>query len=401
MAPHPARDPADLKARALKALDGLEAEARALALRIHGHPELGFQEENAVAWVTEMLERHGLRVDRGVAGLPTAIVARVPGGQGGPTVGLIAEYDALAGLGHACGHNLMAAGMAAAAAALGTVAPDLRGSVVYYGTPAEESGAGKVLMLKGGAFQGCDAALQYHAGDDTSVATGCLAIQILEFEFTGRPAHSAAGPWNGLNALDGAIQLFNSVSALRQQLHPDTRVHGIITDGGQAVNIIPERAAASLAVRSPDSAYHQEAVARVEACARGAAEATGTTVRINRGILMESLKYNATLADVVKRNSQALGFEMDERFVGASTDLGNLSHALPTVSYTLPTCAPGVGMHTRAALEAGASEIGLAGMMNDARVMVLAAIDLLSSPGLVERAWADFRGGNHSPGSGD
>jgi len=395
MAPTPVSDTAALKARALKALDGLEAEARALALRIHDTPEIGFEEERAVAWVSELLEQHGLRVDRGVAGIPTAIVARVPGGHGGPTVGLIAEYDALAGLGHACGHNLMAAGMAAAAAALGTVAPELRGSIVYYGTPAEEGGGGKALMLKGGAFQGCDAALQYHAGDHTSVATGCLAVQILTFQFRGRPAHSAAGPWNGLNALDAVIQLFNSVNALRQQLRPETRVHGIITDGGQAVNIIPERAAASLGVRSPDTAYHRDVVARVEACARGAAEATGTTLEVTKGLLMESLKYNATLAGVVKRNSQAIGFEMAERFVGASTDLGNLSQALPTVSYTLPTCPPGVGMHTRAALEAGKAEIGLAGMMNDARVMVLSAIDLLTSPDLIERAWADFRSGGN------
>ena len=191
------------------------------------------------------------------------------------------------------------------------------------------------------------------------------------------------------------IQLFNSVNALRQQLRPETRVHGIITDGGQAVNIIPERAAASLGVRSPDTAYHRDVVARVEACARGAAEATGTTLEVTKGVLMESLKYNATLAGVVKRNSQAIGFEMAERFVGASTDLGNLSQALPTVSYTLPTCPPGVGMHTRAALEAGKAEIGLAGMMNDARVMVLSAIDLLTSPDLIERAWADFRSGGN------
>jgi len=396
----PAPDAAASKARALKALEALEAETRALALRIYAHPEIGFEERNASAWITEMLERHGYRVERGVAEIPTAIVARATGRAGGPTVGLIAEYDALPGLGHACGHNLMGAGMAAAAVALRTVLPDLPGTVVYYGTPAEEGGGGKVLMLERGAFEGCDAALQYHAGDHASVATGCLAVQRLDFAFTGRPAHSASAPWRGVNALDAVIQLFNSVSAMRQQIRPESRIHGIITDGGQAVNIIPERAAAALAVRSPDTAYHKELIARVEACARAAASATGTTMTTGKGILFEALKYNPTLGGVVTQNARAIGFEVGERFLGASTDLGNLSQALPTISYTLPTCPPGVGMHTREALEAGKAEIGLAGMMNDVKVMVMAAIDLLASPGLVDRARADFRGGNLSSEAG-
>src|SRR5437588_681413 len=287
-----------LKARALKALDGLEAETRDLALRIHAHPETGFEEHQAVAWITEMLERHGLAVERGIAQIPTAIAARTRGAAAGSTVGLIAEYDALAGLGHACGHNLMGAGMAAAPA------------------------------------------------------------------------------------------------ARRQHIRPDARVHGIITDGGQAVNIIPERAAAEFGVRSTDGAYVRELMGRVEACARAAAEATGTTVAVSHGPFFDSLKYVPALAGVVRQNARTLGFEMAERQVGASTDLGNLSQAIPTVSYTLPTCPPGVGMHTREALEAGASELGLRGMMNDARVMVTTAIDLLASPEILETVRAEFRGGN-------
>jgi metal-dependent amidase/aminoacylase/carboxypeptidase family protein len=265
--------------------------------------------------------------------------------------------------------------------------------VAYYGTPAEEGGGGKILMLERGAFQGCDAAVQYHAGDHPSVATGCLAVQRIDFEYTGRPAHSAAAPWNGLNALDAVIQLFNSVNAMRQQVRPDTRIHGIVTDGGQAVNIVPERAAAAFGVRSSDSGYHKELMARMEACGRGAAEATGTTLKISKGLLFDAFKHNTTMGAIVKDNAKALGFTVEDRFVGASTDLGNLSQALPTVAYTLPTCPPGVGMHTREALEAGKAEIGLAGMMNDAKVMVMTTIDLLASPALVERAWEEFRRG--------
>jgi len=389
-----------LKDRALQTLAALEAEARDLALRIHAHPEIGFAEHQAAAWISAMLERHDLEVERGAAGIPTAIVARARGSGPGPTIGLIAEYDALAGLGHACGHNLMGAGMAAAAVALGTVLPELRGTVLYYGTPAEEGGGGKILMLERGAFSGVDAALQYHAGWGTSVATGCLAVQGVEVVFTGRPAHAAESPWKGANALDAVILTFNALNALRQQIRPDARIHGIITDGGQAVNIIPERAAATVAARSPDGAYLRELLERVEACARAAAEATATTLAMSRGALFDSLKYVPALADVVRRNARTLGFEMTGRFVGASTDLGNLSQAVPTVSYTLPTCPPGVGMHTREALEAGASEIGLRGMMNDAKVMVMTAIDLLASPEILEQIRAEFRSGGAPISSG-
>ncbi len=389
---HSGSDVAALKERALAALASVESEARELALRIHAHPETGFEEHQAVEWVSEALARRGYAVERGVAEIPTAIVARAPGAAPGPTVGLVAEYDALAGLGHACGHNLMAAGVMAAAAALRTVLPDLSGTVAYFGTPAEEVGAGKVLMLERGAFSGVDVALQYHAGDDFSVATGCLALQLVEVAFTGRPSHAAAGPWKGINALDAVVLTFTGINALRQQLRPDARIHGIITDGGQAVNIIPERAAAAFGVRAENGDYVRELTERVEACACGAAEATGARCEVRRGMFLDSLKYVPSLAEAVRQNARALGFEMNEHFVGASTDLGNLSQAVPTVSYTLPTCPPGVGMHTREALDAGAAEIGLAGMMNDAKVMVMTAIDLLASPGLLEQVRMDFRG---------
>jgi amidohydrolase len=387
-------DVSELKRAALAALDALAPEARELALRIHANPETGFQEHQAVEWVSAALGRHGYDVELGVADLPTAIRATASGAAGGPVVGLIAEYDALAGLGHACGHNLMAAGMMAAAAALKTVLPDLAGSVVYYGTPAEEGGGGKVLMLERGAFTGLDVALQYHAGEHASYATGCLAVQGIQFTFSGKPAHAAAAPWKGVNALDAVILTFNAVGALRQQIRPDARIHGIVTDGGQAVNIIPERAAMALSARSRDGQYVRELLNRLEACARGAAAATGTTLETVRGLFLDGIKFNPALAAIVKENARSFGFEMAPRFVGASTDLGNLTQVVPTLSYGLPTCPPGVGMHTREALEAGAAEIGLTGMLNDARVMVATAIDLLSSPEVLEQVRRDFEAGN-------
>lgn len=400
MTPTPAADAAALKTRALEALERVAPAVRELALRIHATPEIGFQEERASQWVADALQQYGYEVERGTGGLPTAIRAVSGGRTSGPAVGLIAEYDALPGIGHACGHNLMAAGMVGAAGALAAVVPDLPGRVVYYGTPAEEAGSGKMIMLDRGAFRELDAALQYHAGDRMSYSTGCLATRSIDFVFTGRPAHAASAPWKGLNALDAVILTFNGVGALRQQVRPDARVHGIVTEGGQAVNIIPERAAMSLGIRSPDGPYLRELVARVEACARAAALATGSEVQIMPGTLEDCIRFNPTLAGVVARNARMLGFEMTGKFGEASTDLGNLSQAIPTISYTLPTCPQGVRMHTREALEAGAAEVGLNGMLNDARVMVMTAIDLLTSPDVLAQVRRDFESAANSSAAG-
>jgi amidohydrolase len=390
MATSPTADAAALKQRALAALERLAPGVRELALRIHANPEIGFQEERASQWVAEALHQQGYEVERGAAGLPTAIRAVSGGRTSGPAVGLIAEYDALPGIGHACGHNLMAAGMVGAAGALAAVLADLPGRVVYYGTPAEEAGSGKIVMLERGAFRELDAALQYHAGDRISYSTGNLATQSVDYAFTGRPAHAASGPWKGINALDAVLLTFNGIGTLRQQMRPDARVHGIITDGGQAVNIIPERAAMSIGVRSPDGPYLRELVGRVDACARAAALATGAELRITPGTLEDCIRFNPTLADVVACNAKTLGFEMAGKRGEASSDIGNLSQAVPTVSYTLPTCPPGVRMHSHEALEAGAAEIGLNGMLDDARVMVMTAIDLLTSPELLTQIRRDF-----------
>lgn len=395
-----AADAAALKTRALEALERLAPAVRELALRIHANPEIGFQEERASQWVAEALQQHGYEVERGAAGLPTAIRAVWEGRPSGPAVGLIAEYDALPGIGHACGHNLMAAGMVGAAGALAAVLPALPGRIVYYGTPAEEAGSGKIIMLERGAFRELDAALQYHAGDRISYSTGNLATQTVDYAFTGRPAHAASGPWKGVNALDAVLLTFNGIGALRQQMRPDARIHGIITDGGQAVNIIPERAAMSIGVRSPDGPYLRDLVGRVDGCARAAALGTRAELKITRGTLEDCMRYNPTLAGVVAHNAKTLGFEMTGKQGEASSDLGNVSQAVPTVSYTLPTCPQGVRMHTHEALEAGAAEIGLAGMMNDARVMAMTAIDLLTSPDVLMQIRRDFESAANTSAAG-
>ncbi len=217
------------------------AEILDVSHRIHADPEVAFEEHHAAALVAEVIERHGFAVERGIAGLPTAVRGTLIGGLGadGPTIGVLAEYDALPGLGHGCGHNTMAASGVGAAMALAEVAPRFRGRIVFLGTPAEELGSGKELMLQAGVFEGIDAALLFHPSDRTHTRVILLASEDVDVTFTGLQSHAASDPWLGRNALDAMITLFTSIGLWRQQLRPETRVHGIITDGGTAANIDP------------------------------------------------------------------------------------------------------------------------------------------------------------------
>jgi amidohydrolase len=258
-------DLAQLKTRVTDAVDRIAEDLWSLALQIHANPELAFKEEKAAAWLTALLERHGCRVERGVGGLATAFRAEVPGAGAGPTIAVMAEYDALPGIGHACGHNVIATAGAGAGAALALVAGALpqtrlpyRGRVVVLGTPAEEGGAGKVKLMEAGVFRDVDAAMMIHPRCGTQVWRPSLGLMKAKVEYFGKAAHAASWPWRGVNALNAIIGLFNALDAMRQHLRPDARVHGVITVGGQQANIIPEYTAAEFYLRSLDRAYLTE-----------------------------------------------------------------------------------------------------------------------------------------------
>src|SRR5581483_10230004 len=256
------------------AVDRLADELEALSRRIHDHPELGYQEVQAAAWLTEFLGAQGFRVERGLAGVETAFRATLEAGDG-PTIAIMCEYDALPGIGHACGHNVIATAGAGAGAALAALRDGLpKGRVHVVGTPAEEGGGGKVKLIEGGVFDGVDAAMMIHPWDKWIGHQDLLGIVRVGFEFTGKSAHASADPWEGLNALDAVIQTFNNVSMLRQQVRPDCRIHGIVTNGGSAPNIIPEFASALFYVRAPRLDEMWALHGRVIACAEGAARAT-------------------------------------------------------------------------------------------------------------------------------
>ena len=272
----PAGPDATAKRRIAAAVDAARDEILDLSHRIHAQPEVAFEEEQASAWVAEVLARHGFSVERPAGRLATAVRATRSGGRGGakPRIAVLAEYDALPGLGHGCGHNTMAASGVGAAIALASMADELPGEIVFFGTPAEERGSGKQIMIDDGLFEGIDAALLFHPCDRNHVQSFPLASEDVEVVFHGLQAHAAADPWKGRNALDAMILLFSSVGLWRQQLRPDARVHGIIQEGGTAANIIPERTRAWFMLRSPDQTYYEEMKTRFRSLAEAAAMAT-------------------------------------------------------------------------------------------------------------------------------
>ena len=380
-------DLAAQKSRASALVDSRGDELDRLSLLIHARPELAFEERFASASLADYVERQGTRVTRGAGGLETAFVAEA--GSGAPVVAFCAEYDALPGVGHACGHNVMGTAAVGAFLAVRDVL-DGRGTVRLIGCPAEERGNGKVVLIRAGLFAGVDAAVMYHAGDHDELDPLMLALVNLEIEMIGKAAHAAAEPYGGVNALDGLLLGWSSLSALRLVIRSDSRVHGIITDGGQAPNIIPERAAARLMVRSPDNAYLDELRHRVLACFEGAATATGCELRHSFSEVTEGVSTNAPLAEAFAANAAALGRTMPRRPPGdthGSTDMGNVSTVVPSLHPILSiTSTPAPG-HSHAFAAAAALPEALETMRVGAKALAHTALDVLADPALVQRAW--------------
>ena len=385
-----------VKAKVIDAVDRLADELEQLSHRIHDNPELAFKEEKAHAWLTEYLEKRGARVERGVGGLPTAFRATIPGTGPGPTIAILAEYDALPGIGHACGHNVIATAGTGAGAALATAlgALPFAGQIQVIGTPAEEGGAGKVRLMDAGVFRGVDAALMIHGRCGTQVWRPSLGIVKVKAEFTGKAAHASSWPWRGVNALNAVIGLFNALDAMRQQLRTDARVHGIISHGGAQPNIIPEYTSADFYLRALDREYLKELLRRFQGCAEGAATATGCTVKVTPDpIIHDPLKPNPTMAALFERNLGAIDFPVDPDDGQAgfgSTDCGNVSQAIPTIHPYVRISPDGVPGHSREFAEWARSPIARQGMVAGAKALALTALDLVASPDALRKAKEDF-----------
>ena len=313
-------------------------------------------------------------------------------GQDGPRIGILAEYDALPGLGHGCGHNTMAASGVGAAIALAAIRDAFAGEIVFLGTPAEERGSGKQVMIDDGLFDGIDAALLYHPCDRTHVASYPLASEDVTVTFHGLQAHAASDPWRGKNALDALVLLFTSVGLWRQQLRTDARVHGIVTEGGTAANIIPDRAAAWFMLRSPEQAYYEEMKTRFRGLAEAAALATDTTAEVTFSGGAKTMHQNRTLEARWVENARAYGIEDQGPDPNSgSTDMGNVSWVCPTIHPDLAIAPEGTPGHSILFRDAAATPRADATTLLAATLVAQTGYDLLADPSLVAAAWEEFR----------
>lgn len=316
-------------------LDELREDLLDLSHRIHANPELRFEEHKASAWIADFLEEAGLAVERRACALPTAFIARA--GTGPLHIAICAEYDALPEIGHACGHNIIAASAAGAGIAAAKVADEVGLTVSVIGTPAEEGGGGKVFMLGRNGFDGIHAAMMVHPAPSDVAEPPIIAAQRIEVEYTGREAHASSYPQLGINAADALVVAQVAIGLTRQHIDPTNRVHGIVTKGGDAHNVVPGHTTASYSIRAETMAGLDDVRAKVSRCFEAGAVATGCQVRvITSPFAYAEMRHDSEMAAVYRRNAEHLGREFPEvrseldRFAG-STDMGNVSLVIPSI----------------------------------------------------------------------
>ena len=388
-------DTSAIKAEIIKNLDSRLSRLKELSLKIHDNPELGFQETKAADWLAAYLVENGFKVERGVCGIPTSFKAVY--GKGKPSIGFLAEYDALPGIGHGCGHNIICACAAGAGVASKLAVDKLGGSVQVIGTPGEEGWGGKIIMSAKGAFSDIDAAMLVHPEMYDVATMQFLACQTIDVEFFGKSAHAAASPELGINALEAMLLSFSSINALRQHIRTTARIHGIITDGGKAANIVPEHSAGTFMVRAMENSYLDELKEKVINCFAGAALQTGARLEYKWGdVRYDSMNSNLPLARLFVDNMKSLGrnivmSESEEGF--GSSDMGNVSQVVPAIHPTVAIANKGTLLHSAEFAKAAASDAGMKGMLDAAKAMALTAVDLLAEPETLARVKRDFEQG--------
>ena len=388
-----AKEIEELKAEVSHRVDAQHQELIRLSLKIHDNPELGLQEKKAASWLISYLQRNGFQVKEHIADLPTAFHAAY--GRGKPTIALLAEYDALPGIGHACGHNIIAASAVGAAVASKFAIDRLGGSIVVVGSPAEEVFGAKIDIVRAGIFEGVDVAMITHPSVLNVLTVDALACVSLEVEFLGKSSHAAARPYEGINALEALLLSFNSINSLRQHVKEESRIHGIITDGGEAPNIVPAHSAAKFLIRAHDNDYIDELKEKVLNCFKGAALATGAKLEYKWGERVYApMKNNMTLAQLFKRNLESLGrrVELSNPYFGfGSTDMGNVSQVVPSIHPMVAIAPLEVLAHSVEFATAAASEAGHEGLLDAARAMAMTVVDILGQPGILDKIRREFR----------
>jgi len=371
-------------------VDAHQSELIELSLMIHQNPEVAFKEVKAAAWLTEYLEGKGFKVERGICQLATAFKGSY--GTGKPAVALLAEYDALPKIGHGCGHNIIGTTAVGAAVAARKVVDAAGGSVVVIGTPAEESYGGKVLMAERGAFQDMDAAMLAHPHGVDIASMRSLACIRLEVQFFGKAVHAAGSPERGINALEAMLQAFNGINSLRQHINERARIHGIITHGGEAPNVVPDYTAAIFLVRAGWESYLDELKEKVLNCFKAASLATGARLEYEWSSYYAPLKCNMALADLFSKNMETLGRSVlppMRRGLGSS-DMGNVSVLIPSIHPMVAIASLDVMAHSPEFAEAAASEAGNRGLLDGAKAMAMTVVDLIAQPETMKKVQEEF-----------
>lgn len=380
-----------LKRDVCAAIDTMASELIAVSHYIHENPELNFKEFKSSARLQQAVKAQGLPVTSGAYNCKTGYESEF-GKNGAPVVAILSEYDALPGIGHSCGHNVIGAAGLGAALGLAKLGNNLPGRVRYLGTPAEEGGGGKEVMAQAGAFNGVDAAMMVHSSGFDIETMPCLALTQVDVIYHGLSSHASAMPHRGLNALDAVVLAYQGIAALRQHIRPTERIHGIITDGGQAANIVPERAAAHFLVRAENAGVLMKLKQRVHGCLEAGAMATGVRAEINWSMAdYLDLKTSWPIARCYRANAEKLGrvfMEMDQLAAGTagSTDMGNVSYRVPSIHPMIAIAPANVVIHNPEFARWAKSDRGDKGVIDGAKAMAMTAIDFFCDPGLRDAA---------------
>ncbi|GAA0177390.1 M20 family metallopeptidase [Clostridium sediminicola] len=369
-------------------IEKIQEELKELNEYIFRNPELGLEEYKACKAHADLLRKYDFQVEEEYIGIKTAFKAVKDSGKEGPTIAYLAEYDALPGIGHGCGHNLLGTTSTGAGIVLGKLISEIGGRVIVFGTPAEENFGGKVDMVNNGSFNDVDVAMISHPLDKYVNSGKSLAVQALQFTFKGQSAHAAAFPEKGINALDGVINTFNNINALREHIRSDARIHGIIKDGGIAANIVPDLAIAQFYVRAVTKTYLEELVKKVKNCAKGAALATGTELEIsNYEATYDNMVTNKILMETFNDNLRKLGINdiKEAESVLWSMDTGNVSHVCPTIQPSFSISDREVVSHTIEFADATIQPLAYEGMKKTIGSLVLTASDIIQDENLL---WA-------------
>lgn len=388
-------DTAALKKDVCDAIDAMAPDLIDVSHEIHGKPELAFEEFEAARLLSGKVESAGLPVTRHAFGLETAYATEF-GPDGTPEIAILSEYDALPGIGHSCGHNIIAVTGLGASLALARLGDRLPGRVRYLGTPAEEKGGGKELMARDGAFDGVDAAIMVHPAGVDIATMPCICVSEVEVIYHGKNAHASAMPHEGINALDALVAAYQSIAQLRQHIRPTERIHGIVTEGGDAPNIVPDRAAGVFYVRAADAGELKPLKQRVQACFEAGALATGCTVDVRwaKADYLD-LKTSWPIARAYEANAVSIGrtfFPLEKMPAGAagSTDMGNISHRVPSIHPMIAAAPQHVVIHNPEFARWAASDLGDKACLDGAKALAMTAIDYLTDETLREQAAAEF-----------